>query len=104
MSTVTSTEAKAKAAIDAYIQKHGGKYSDWYAGIAKDPDERLFTDHKVDKVNGLWVHYNCETDTTSRRVEKHFLDEGCQGGTGGGDHETIYAYAYKVTSSTCEDC
>ena len=104
MSTATSAEAKAKAEIDAYIQQNGGKYSDWYAGIAKDPVKRLFTDHKVDRVNGAWVHYNCGTDAVARNVEKHFLEKGCEGGPGGGDGDTKYAYAYKITSSTCEDC
>ena len=100
----TSTEAKAKTDINAHILKHGGVYSKWYAGIAKDPEERLFTDHKVSKTKGTWIHRKCSTDTVSRRVEKHFLDKGCKGGPGGGDSSTKYVYAYKITSSTCEGC
>lgn len=102
MATATSAEQKAKAEIDAYIRKNGGVYSAWYAGIAADPEQRLFTDHNVDKQRDQWIHINCGTDTAARNVENYFLAKGCKGGGGGGDHTTRFAYAYKITSSTRE--
>jgi len=43
MTTLTIT--KETAEILEYIQKNGGRYSDWYAGIASKPNERLFNGH-----------------------------------------------------------
>jgi hypothetical protein len=102
MATATTAEQKAIAEIDAYIKKHGGGYPAWYVGIAADPRQRLFTDHSVTEKGGLWIHYDCGNDATARRVEQAFLNAGCKGGGGGGDQNTRYVYAYKITPSTRE--
>ena len=88
--------------LDAYIAKGGGRYSAWYCGIAADPKERLFDDHNVDRENGPWIRRDCGTDTVARQVEGYFHKKGCDGGSGGGDRNTKYVYAYKITSSTEE--
>lgn len=85
-----------------YIRQRGSAYPNWYVGIASDPRQRLFVDHNVDEHNGAWISRNCQTHTAARQVEEYFLNLGCRGGTGGGDHTTRYAYAYKITSSTRE--
>ena len=83
-----------------YISQHGGLYSQWYVGVASDPRDRLFSDHNVQEDGGVWIYHNCGTDTAARQVEQYFLRLGCQGGPGGGDYHTRYAYAYKITSNT----
>ncbi len=103
MSTVsTKTVATIIAEIDAYIRKCGGTYSSWYCGVAANPRDRLFKDHNVDEHRGQWIHADAGTDTKARQVEKHFLDKGCKGGGGGGDHTTRHVYAYRITSTTRE--
>ena len=85
-----------------YMQKCGGAYSDWYVGVAANARDRLFNDHNVDEKNGQWIYEDCGSDSAARQVEKHFLNLGCQGGTGGGDHTTKFAYAYKIKGYTIE--
>ena len=102
MSTATSAEQKAIAEIDAYIRQHGGVYSAWYVGIAADPRKRLFVDHNVNEQGDLWIYRGCGTETAARRVERYFLAKGCKGGQGGGDRDSRYAYAYKITPTTRE--
>jgi len=88
--------------IKAYIKKIGGSYSDWYVGITGDRDQRLFVEHNVDK-NGCWISCKTSSSDLSRAVEKYFINkQGTQGGTGGGDDDSVYVYAYKVTDSTIE--
>ena len=86
----------------SHIQKCGGAYYDWYVGVAANARDRLFNDHNVDEKNGQWIYKDCGFDSAARQVEKHFLNLGCQGGTGGGDHTTTFAYAYKIESYTRE--
>ncbi len=86
--------------INNYISQHGGGYSAWYVGIASDPKDRLFNEHNVDQHNGAWIYKDAGSETEARRIEKHFLSLGCDGGTGGGDYSTRYVYAYKKTYST----
>jgi hypothetical protein len=100
MATAT-VEQSVMAEIVACMQKYGG-YSAWYVGIASDPRQRLFTDHSVSETRDAWIYRDLGDDTSSRRVEKAFLDAGCQGGGGGGDWRTRFVYAYKVTSNTRE--
>lgn len=75
---------------------------DWYIGIAKKPRERLFRDHNVSEQVDLWIYRQANSDTVAREIENFFLAKGCKGGDGGGDHSTVYVYAYKITSKTRE--
>ena len=54
------------------------------------------------KKNGAWIWRTASSDSVARDIEKHFLDKGAQGGSGGGDEESTAVYAYKITSSTRE--
>lgn len=88
--------------IDAYIKQHGGGYPAWYVGIAADPRERLFTDHKVREHGDAWIYRDAGSEAAARAVERAFLNVGCQGGGGGGDNDTHYVYAYRIAAHTRE--
>jgi hypothetical protein len=89
----------ALSEIKEYINAREGKYDQWYAGITEDPKKRLFTDHAV---KHDWIYRECFSSDSARWVEEKLLDLGCKGDTGGGDDNTIYVYAYKITSDTNE--
>lgn len=90
--------------ISGYIDKRGGKYSDWYVGIASDPKARLFNDHNVDQKNGAWIYRECESADVAREVEDYFINTlRTKGGPGGGDDSTKSIYAYRTTSDTTEE-
>ena len=86
----------------AYINKYTNPKSAWYAGIASDPKDRLFTDHGVDEQNGQWAYDTCASSADARAVEEALLKLGCKGGGGGGDDTTKACYVYFITSSTRE--
>jgi hypothetical protein len=88
--------------IEDHIANCGGSYNDWYCGIASDPRQRLFSDHNVDEKKDAWIFRVCENETTARNVERYFLGKGCRGDEGGGDWQTKYVYAYKITSHSSE--
>lgn len=89
--------------VDAHIQKENSGYRNWYVGIARDPRSRLFNDHNVSEHNGWWIFREAYSDTSAREVESFFLDyRGTKGGPGGGDSDTKYVYAYRITESTKE--
>lgn len=87
--------------IANYISGFGGYWSDWYVGIAADPQDRLFIDHSVDR-NGAWIYRGCLSSREARSIEDYFLRLGMKGGAGGGDWSTTAVYAYKITSLTRE--
>lgn len=97
---VKSSINQTIADFNNYIRQHGGAYSQWYVGVASEPRDRLFNDHNVQEHSGAWIYDNCGTDTAARQVEQYFLRLGCKGGPGGGDYNTKYAYAYKITFNT----
>jgi hypothetical protein len=76
----------------------GGTYSQWYAGITSDYQQRLAA-HGADATTYPKV-YDCKNDDTARYVEKHFLAKGCKGDTGGGDYRGRYFYVYKTNRNT----
>lgn len=89
-------------AIEQYMNRSNGRYSDWYIGIAKTPRTRLFNDHNVSETFGTWIYRDAGTSTIAREIETHFLMKGCKGGDGGGDCSTKFVYAYKITGTTVQ--
>ena len=86
--------------IETYMGKFKSYYSEWYVGIAFDPKDRLFNDHKVDE-KGIWIHRGADSDDVARDVEKYFIEQRkTDGGTGGGDSSTKIVYAYKKNTNT----
>jgi len=87
----------------AYMRQHGGRWADWYIGIAEDPRVRLFSDHNVNESSDPWIHSHAGTDATARSIEQYFLRYGCAGGPGGGSTRSCFVYAYKIASHTNEN-
>lgn len=98
---LSPTAQKALADITTYIQNHHPSYSQWYAGIATDPRQRLFSDHNVSENGGTWIYSGAGSENEAREVEKRLLQKGCKGGTGGGVSPQ-HVYAYRITNSTRE--
>lgn len=89
--------------IEQYLINNcgGGNYSEYYVGITKSIQDRLFGAHQVPDKH-CWIWREAFSDTDARKVEKYFLDKGMQGGDGGGDEESVFVYVYKVASFTNE--
>lgn len=77
-------------------------YSDFYVGISKNAQKRLFDEHHVDKDNSWWIFRTATTSKDARDVEKHFIELGMRGGTGGGDDTANMIYCYAITPTTTE--
>ena len=96
----------AKTAQEVYneilkhIQEQGGLFSSWFCGITENIQNRLHGDHKVPEKDHWFIHRPCTSSEAARNVEKAFLDNGCDGGTGGGDDDAVYVYAYLKASVT----
>jgi len=86
--------------IVALMNKQGGGYSNWYCGITSDWEDRLFNEHQVSRQNSWWVALQCYDNESARNVEKALLEQGCDGGVGGGDETTVYVYAYLKSAVT----
>lgn len=86
-----------------YIANNGNDPSNWYAGIASYPTQRLFHEHNVNRDSDIYIYDNAATEENARSVENYLIETlGTQGGAGGGDSKTIWVYAYKITPSTTQ--
>ena len=89
--------------IEAYLVNNGVKfYSECYIGIAEDPRDRLFSDHKLLEKGDIWIYASADSDDVARDTEKYFLDKGMKGGAGGGSDKSTYVYSYKINEHTSE--
>jgi len=88
--------------IKSYAANNGGSYSQWYVGIATVPRQRLFNDHAVKEKGDAWIYRQCASSDIARAIEKHFLDQGMKGGSGGGDYNSDHVYAHKIAGHTVE--
>lgn len=79
------TEAGLKTAIENLVSD----YSIWTIGVTDDLVRR-----KREHGNPAhWHQWDADTETVARAVEKHFLDKGMKGGTGGpGQADYVYIF------------
>lgn len=89
-----SRKAYIKKAITKFIDKNSILYVDyehWYVGITGDPDRR----EREHGTRNVWRAWKADSVKDSRVLEKHFLDLGMNGNTGGGINAQ-YIYVYKL--------
>jgi hypothetical protein len=86
--------------IYTHMQKQGGQLSGWYVGITSDIEQRLFAGHRVPRKNHWYAYRKAINADEARAAEKAFLDAGCDGGTGGGEEDATYVYAYLKGTET----
>lgn len=84
-----------------HIASRGGAYSEWYTGIAEDPNKRL-DEHGVNrKGEDKWAYREAASSDIAREIEKHFTDTlGTDGNPGGGSDATKSVYVYKKNAHT----
>lgn len=89
--------------IEAYRDKHDKNISSQlYVGITNDVDRRLFGFHRVPRRTHWWICCPADNVEIAREVEKYYLEEGMQGGDGGGNNKSNIVYCYEVTEDTKE--
>ena len=73
-------------AIDNKVNGTKSKeYSIWTIGITNDLDRRK-GEHDNPK---YWTGWKADSEIDARDIEKHFIDKGMKGDTGGGDIPTF---------------
>ena len=98
---MAKTLQEAYTEIKAFINKQGKPYTEWYAGIASEPEERLFEEHNVTEAKSdWWIYRECSDEQSARAVKETLIKLGCDGDSGGGDYATVYAYAYLKSANT----
>jgi hypothetical protein len=75
--------------IISEIERAVVTYSYWTIGITADPERR-----KQEHNNpSFWRHWDAESESSARSIEKYFLDKGMKGDTGGGTYPH-YVYIF----------
>ena len=97
MAVAVSTEFDARLETKAFMDRSRAPYSQWYVGVAADPNERL-SEHGVQE-DDWWIVRRLASAEAAQRVAEGLLKAGCdglpvRGGSGGGDEESTAVYAY----------
>ena len=99
--------ANTREQIIEFFNKHlasSGRryYSDFYIGITNDVNRRLFQEHNVNKETMWWAYSTACTKEDAEAVERHFLEKGMKGNTGGVNDESTIVYCYAITPTTVD--
>lgn len=86
--------------VVTHMGQYGGRYQDWYAGVADDAKARLFNDHGVIESGDAWICRLCASDTAAREIERYFIKKGCKGGPVDEEQSTRTFYAYIMQPHT----
>ena len=97
---MAKTAAEIIDELNDHLTVWGEDYPSCYIGITKDPVDRLFNQHNVDEIYGLWYYEKAISNEEARKVEELLIDLGMQGGHGGGDEDSVYVYCYLIARHT----
>ena len=91
-----------KHEILTYIYEFGGDFSNYYVGIADNPEEALFETHKLDKTKDPWLYRQALSYTAARTIRDYFLNLLRVDGAlvANGNKDTDWVYVYKKSEGT----
>lgn len=90
-------ESSIKAEIEKHLKESTKRhYSDFYIGITDNIETRLHGFHRVPNEGHWFIWAQADSEEVARKVEKYYLDQGMDGGTGGGNEDTLYVYCYEI--------
>jgi len=91
-----------KYEILAYIKEFGGDFSHYFIGVTDDPENALFTAHKVDRKKDPWLYKQALTFQAARTAQDYFLTRLNVDGVAvpHGDEDTDCVYVYKKSKRT----
>ena len=79
--------------IDELVRDSGGSYKKWTVGVTDNPAQRRRQHERDDEDVSCWCAWNASSERAARSVEKHFLDKGMRGDTGGrGNADHVYVF------------
>jgi hypothetical protein len=93
MTTQVTSEFDARIEMKAFIDRARAPYSDWYAGMTDEPDERL-SEHGV-REDDWWIVRHLGNAEKALQIRDFLLKLGCEGDSNsGGDEAATGVYAY----------
>lgn len=85
-----------------YMKEFGGDFSDWYVGVAEDPETALFESHALQRDSDPWIYKPALTGKATNTVLRYF--RGVLHTDGGAADVVIasatYVYAFKKSLHT----
>ena len=85
---VSNTSIKTKPSLPL-----SAKYRYWYVGITDDARRRKAEHESEGNDTQYWNSWPADNGAVARYVERHFLELGMDGGTGGGTNANlVYIY------------
>lgn len=72
-------------------------YSNFYIGITKDVESRLFRDHNVKKDSCQYLYYQAIDESNARYVESYFIDKWMRWWE---TNNAVCVYVYLITPYT----
>ena len=89
--------------VSAHILLNGGIFNEWYVGITKDIEGRVYGFHKVRREDIDTIILEATSKEEAKKAETELLKiRGVDGEEGGGDPESVFVYCYKKNPHTRE--
>lgn len=80
-------------AIYKLVEHSKAPYEKWAIGVTDNPAQRRKRHEQDGHDVSWWRDWNAGSEQAARNVEKHFLDKGMKGDTGGrGNADCVYVF------------
>jgi hypothetical protein len=83
-------------AIEAKVKSYTFGYSAWRVGLTRDWPKRKKDWGDAGELMGLWSCWQADSLTDAQAIERHFINKGMRGGTGGNleANKAIFVYVF----------
>ncbi len=81
--------------ILGFIYREGGSPKTWYIGVARDPRQRLFDEHRLNYQNDAWIYRTAKSESEALHVQAYFLEFGLDDCEEGWQSGACAVYAYR---------
>ena len=86
--------------LQDFMEEHGGTPQEWFAGIASNPEKKLFNHHRVDRKNGAWIYRLAASPDAAREVLDALVATGCETQPDPAEFEGTLVYVYLKSEQT----
>lgn len=96
------SQQEAVQAVVDHVDRCGGDYTDWYVGVASEPERTLFEYHLVEP-RGQYMYCRLASFADAQEAAKRCqMQLGTKTGMSFGLRDAIFLYAYRMTNRSRE--
>ncbi len=86
--------------LEEFIREHEAEPSQWYVGVAANPEKMLFKHHNVNRRHDSWIYRLAASHDDAREIHDSLVELGCDATQSLGELDGTLVYVYLKSQNT----